>query len=183
MFGYLAYLAKGVELLPRVRNVPVKISHDEGVFEGQVSIIFAAITNSVGGFELIAPDAKLDDGMFTLILVKTANLFEIVHLLRLVIDGGKHITDKRIEYIKTSKISIEPMSGQRMMINLDGEYGGDAPITLLNLKNHISFFADTDLISNDAYGVNDEEPEIEEIAQKFAHEVEDLEEKNGGFED
>lgn len=183
MFGYLAYLAKGVELLPRVRNVPVKISHDEGIFEGEVSIIFAAITNSVGGFELIAPDAKLDDGMFTLILVKTANLFEIVHLLRLVIDGGKHITDKRIEYIKTSKITIEPKSNKRMMINLDGEYGGDAPITLVNLKNHISFFADTDLISNDAYGVNDEEPEIEEIAQKFAHEVEDLEEKNGGFVD
>lgn len=87
MFGYLAYLAKGVELLPRVSNVPVKITHDQGVFEGQVSMIFAAITNSVGGFEMIAPDAKLDDGMFTLILIKTANLFEIVHLLRLVLDG------------------------------------------------------------------------------------------------
>ena len=27
-------------------------------------MIFAAITNSVGGFEQIAPDAKLDDGKF-----------------------------------------------------------------------------------------------------------------------
>lgn len=182
MFGYLAYLVKGVELLPRVRNVPVKITHDNGVFDGNVSLIFAAITNSVGGFEQIAPDAKLDDGQFTLILVKTANLFEIVHLLRLVIDGGKHVTDKRVEYIKTSKIVIEPQSDKKMMINLDGEYGGDAPITLENLKNHITFFADTDLISNDAYGLTDEEPEMEEIAQKFAHEVEDLEEKTGGFE-
>ncbi|KYP20701.1 putative lipid kinase [Streptococcus parauberis] len=62
-----------------------------------------------------------------------------------------------------------------MMINLDGEYGGDAPLKLINLKNHITFFADTDLISNDAYSVIADEPEIEEIAQKFAHEVEDLE--------
>lgn len=139
MFGYLAYLAKGVELLPRVSNVPVKITHDHGIFEGEVSMIFAAITNSVGGFEKIAPDAKLDDGMFTLILIKTANLFEIVHLLRLIIDGGKHVTDRRVEYIKTSKITIEPQSDKRMMINLDGEYGGDAPITLENLKNHITF--------------------------------------------
>ncbi|KHD41239.1 diacylglycerol kinase family lipid kinase [Streptococcus uberis] len=183
MFGYLAYLAKGVELLPRVKNVPVKITHDEGVFEGKVSMIFAAITNSVGGFEMIAPDAKLDDGMFTLILVKTANLFEIVHLLRLVIDGGKHITDRRIEYLKTSKIVIEPKSQNPMMINLDGEYGGDAPIVLENLKNHITFFANTDLISDDAYGMEEDEPEIEEIAQKFAHEVEDYEEKNGGLLD
>ncbi|HEL0579235.1 TPA: diacylglycerol kinase family lipid kinase [Streptococcus equi subsp. zooepidemicus] len=174
MFGYLAYLAKGVELLPRVSNVPVKITHDHGIFEGEVSMIFAAITNSVGGFEKIAPDAKLDDGMFTLILIKTANLFEIVHLLRLIIDGGKHVTDRRVEYIKTSKITIEPQSDKRMMINLDGEYGGDAPITLENLKNHITFFANTDLISDDAL-VDQEELEIEEMVKKFAHEVEDLE--------
>lgn len=41
-------------------------------------MIFVALTNSVGGFEMIAPDAKLDDGQFTLIMVKTANLFELV---------------------------------------------------------------------------------------------------------
>ena len=148
-FGYLAYLAKGAELLPQVSKVPVKITHDEGVFDGEASMIFAAITNSVGGFEQIAPDAKLDDGLFTLIIVKTANLLHLLSLIRLLL-SGKHIYDKRIEYIKTSKIVIEPQSDKRMMINLDGEYGGDAPITLTNLKNHITFFADTDEISDDA---------------------------------
>lgn len=174
-FGYLAYLAKGAELLPRVSKVPVKITHDDGVFDGEVSMIFAAITNSVGGFETIAPDAKLDDGKFTLILVKTANLIEILHLIRLVLAGGKHINDPRIEYIKTSYINIEPQSDQQMMINLDGEYGGDAPIVLENLKNHITFYADTDEISNDALLLDPEVLAREAIAQKFSHEVEDLE--------
>ena len=100
-FGYLAYLAKGAELLPQVSKVPVKITHDEGVFDGEASMIFAAITNSVGGFEQIAPDAKLDDGLFTLIIVKTANLLYLLSLIRLLL-SGKHIYDKRIEYIKTS---------------------------------------------------------------------------------
>lgn len=177
MFGYLAYLAKGVELLPQISNVPVKITHDTGVFEGEVSMIFAAITNSVGGFEQIAPDAKLDDGNFTLILVKTANLMEILHLTRLVLDGGKHITDKRVEYIKTSYIKIEPQSNKRMMINLDGEYGGDAPIELENLKNHITFFANTDDISDDAL-VSEDEREREEFAQRFTHEIEDFEKES-----
>ncbi|MGT2925749.1 diacylglycerol kinase family lipid kinase [Streptococcus cuniculipharyngis] len=178
IFGYLAYLAKGVELLPRVSNVPVKISHDGGVFEGDVSMIFVALTNSVGGFEQIAPDAKLDDGNFTLILVKTDNLLEISHLIRLVIQGGKHIEDRRIEYIKTSQLTIEPQSDQRMMINLDGEYGGDAPITLKNLKNHIEFFANTDEISDDAISQDPSEAEYKEFVAKFAHEVEDLESRN-----
>lgn len=173
-FGYLAYFAKGVELLPRVTKVPVKIKHDKGVFEGEISMLFSALTNSVGGFEQIAPDAKLDDGKFTLILVKTSNLFEIVDLIRLVINGGKHIGDKRIEYIKTSFIEIEPLSEERMMINLDGEYGGDAPIILKNLKNHISFFADTDEISDNALVLDTEKASLNEMAQKFTHEVEDL---------
>lgn len=174
-FGYLAYLAKGVELLPRVQKVPVKITHDKGEFIGDASMIFVAITNSVGGFEQIAPDAKLDDGKFTLILVKTANLIEIMHLIRLVLAGGKHINDKRVEYIKTSYLTIEPLSDERMMINLDGEYGGDAPITLANLKNHIRFFANTDEISDDALVLDKDELAIEAIAQKFANEVNDLE--------
>lgn len=177
MFGYLAYLAKGVELLPQIRNVPIKITHDSGVFEGEVSMIFAAITNSVGGFEQIAPDAKLDDGNFTLILVKTANLMEILHLTRLVLDGGKHITDKRVEYIKTSYIKIEPQSTKRMMINLDGEYGGDAPITLENLKNHITFFANTDDIADDAL-VSEDDREREAFAQRFTHEIDDFEKES-----
>lgn len=171
-FGYLAYLAKGAELLPRVKPVPIKIKHDQGVFEGNISMFFAALTNSVGGFEKIAPDAQLDDGLFTLILVKTANLFEMIRLIGLVINGGKHIDDKNIEYIKTSKISIEPLSKDKMMINLDGEYGGDAPVVLTNLKNHIEIFANLDEISDDNYIGDEADLVLEAVASKFAKEAE-----------
>ncbi|MGT2771831.1 diacylglycerol kinase family lipid kinase [Streptococcus marimammalium] len=174
MFGYLAYLAKGVELLPRLSLIPVKIFHDHGIFEGKVSMIFAALTNSVGGFEQIAPDARLDDGNFTLILVKTANLFEIVHLLRLMLMGGKHIDHKHIEYIKTSQMIIEPQTNQKVMINLDGEYGGVAPLKLENLKNHITFYTNIDGIEDETISFDQDELVLEAIAQKFAHEVDDL---------
>lgn len=180
IFGYLAYVAKGAELLPQVRVTPVRVKHDDGVFEGKVSMIFAAITNTIGGFEQIAPDAKLDDGKFTLIMVKTDNLFEIIDLIRLVITGGgKHMNHKHVEYIKTSYIEIEPLETDKdhpMMINLDGEYGGDAPIKLKNLKNHIAFFADTDEISDHALELDSYDHEIEEIALKFVKEAEGLEE-------
>lgn len=139
-------------------------------------MIFVALTNSVGGFETIAPDAKLDDGKFTLIMVKTANLFELVDLIRQVLQGGKHIYDKRISYIKTSSLYIEPLSDDRMMINLDGEYGGDAPIQLQNLKNHIEFYANIDEISDDAITLPDtDELALEAIAQKFSTEAEKIE--------
>ena len=171
-FGYLAYLAKGAELLPRVKAVPLKITHDEGVFEGEISMFFAALTNSVGGFEQIAPDAQLDDGLFTLILVKTANLFEMIRLIGLVLNGGKHIDDKKIEYIKTSKIKIEPLSDDKMMINLDGEYGGDAPIVLTDFKKHIEMYANLDEISDENYTGDEKDLELEAFVSKFSEEAE-----------
>ena len=44
VLGYLAYLVKGAELLPQVKKVPVRITHDEGVFEGGLSMIFVAFS-------------------------------------------------------------------------------------------------------------------------------------------
>ncbi|MFK4965527.1 diacylglycerol kinase [Lactococcus garvieae] len=174
-FGYLAYLAKGVDLLPQIRKRKVKVTHDDGVFEGEISMFFAALTNSVGGFEKIAPDAKLDDGLFTLILVKTDNLFELLALISMVIKGS-HVDDVNIEYLKSSQIKVEPLTDKKMMINVDGEYGGDAPVTFRNLHGHIEIFVNLDEINNDHY-LGDEEEELEAVAQKFTEEAEQLKEE------
>jgi diacylglycerol kinase (ATP) len=177
MFGYLAYVVKGAELLPRVQFTPVRVKHDQGVFEGSVSLIFVALTNSIGGFEQIVPDAKLDDGNFTLLMVKTGNLFEILHLIRQVLDGGKHIGSKLIEYIKTKSLTIENLqSTNRLMINLDGEFGGEAPVELKNLANHIEFFADTDLVSDDAITLDMDQINREKMAKRFIEESDHMDE-------
>lgn len=171
MFGYLAYVVKGAELLPQVQFTPVKVTHDGGVFEGSISMIFVALTNSIGGFEQIVPDAKLDDGNFTLLMVKTGNLFEIIQLIGQVLDGGKHIDSELIEYIKTKKLTIEQLNTEnRLLLNLDGEFGGDAPVELYNLQNHIEFFADTDLVSDEAITVDMEQVDRENMAKRFIEE-------------
>ncbi|HFR3538582.1 TPA: diacylglycerol kinase family lipid kinase [Streptococcus suis] len=171
MFGYLAYVVKGAELLPQVQFTPVRVTHDGGVFEGSISMIFVALTNSIGGFEQIVPDAKLDDGNFTLIMVKTGNLFEILQLIGQVLDGGKHIESDLIEYIKTRSLSIENLSSDsRLLLNLDGEFGGDAPVELYNLQNHIEFFADTDLVSDEAITLDTEQVDRENMTKRFIEE-------------
>ena len=174
MFGYLAYLSKGAELLPRVKCEKVRVTHDQGVFEGKMSMFFVALTNSVGGFEKIAPDAKLDDGKFTLILVKTDKLFELIALLGMVANGsGKHVNDVNVEYIKTSHLKVEPLEQKRpTLINLDGEFGGEAPVEFENLKNHIEMFVNLDEINDLNYIGDDEETlAFEAVTQKFAEEA------------
>ncbi len=162
LFGYLAYLVKGAELLPRVRPVEVDIKYDGGEYKGKASMFFLALTNSVGGgLEQIVPDAELDDGKFTMIIVKTANLVEMLHLLSKVLNGGKHVDDPRIIYKKTRKVKVLPINDQ-IQVNLDGEYGGDAPpMTFIDHKRHIEMFANTDKIPNHAIGETQEEKEAE----------------------
>lgn len=184
IFGYLAYLAKGAEMLPRVKPIKMRMTYDEGVYEGNASMFFLGLTNSVGGFEQIAPDAKLDDGKFSLIIIKTANIFEILHLAALMLNGGKHIDDHRLIYTKTSFLKAETLEkDHRMMINLDGEYGGDAPMTFTNLHQHIEMFANADAIPSnaimgsvlDGYDPNEvDTDEYLEASKEFVKEVEKL---------
>lgn len=174
VFGYLSYIAKGAELLPKVRKGKVRVTHDEGVFEGDISMFFCALTNSVGGFEKIAPDAKLDDGLFTLLLIKTDNLLDLMALLAIVA-GGNHLNDVNVEYIKTSKLEIEPLENQEILINIDGEYGGKAPVKFENLQNHLEIFVNLDEIQNEHYIGDPDELALEAVAHKFADEVKKIE--------
>lgn len=144
LFGSLAYFAKGAELLPRIGKVPIRVEYDGGVYEGNASMVFVALTNSVGGFEKIAPDKTLGDGKFTLIIVKTTNLVEILHLITLLMNDGKHIDHPKIVYTKTSSVKTTTLNEDRLMINIDGEYGGDAPAVFENIRQHIEIVTDTD---------------------------------------
>ena len=174
MFGYLAYLSKGAELLPRVKCERVRVTYDGQIFEGDISMFFVALTNSVGGFEKIAPDAKLDDGKFTLIMVKTDEFFSLMALLAMVANGsGKHLNDVNVEYIKASHIEIEPLeNNHETLINLDGEFGGKAPVVFDNLPNHIEMYVNLDEINDDNYIGDSEILAYEAVAHKFVEEAE-----------
>lgn len=174
LFGYLAYLVKGAELLPQIKPIKMHIEYDGGTYDGKASMFFLALTNSIGGFEQIVPDASLDDGKFTLIVVKTSNLIEILQLITMVLNGGKHVNDPRILYVKTSKLVAKPVD-EKMMINVDGEYGGDAPMTFKNHRQHLEIFANTDEIPDEAItGTEEEETSAREHFVEGVSHLEDV---------
>ncbi|MBS9339198.1 diacylglycerol kinase family lipid kinase [Fructobacillus sp. M2-14] len=173
LYGYLAYLVKGAELLTRLKPVKAKVTFDDGEYDGDISMIFLALTNSVAGFESLVPDAKLDDGKFTLLIVKKANMWQIAQLVSQVLQGGNHIKNPKLIYKKTSRVEIEPLDDDPIKVNLDGEYGGDAPMVFDNLKQHIEFVANLEDMSNDAV--------TEKIQERFVEQVEHLE-KTGAEE-
>ncbi|KAA8432370.1 diacylglycerol kinase [Weissella sagaensis] len=148
MYGYLAYVVKGAEMLTSIKPMDLHIKYDDGEFKGKSAMFFLALTNSVGGFEQIVPDAKLDDGKFTLLIVKTTKFAEILNLITEVLKG-KHINNPNLIYAKSERVEVSSLKNDKIMINLDGEYGGDAPVTFINHKQHIKIVANIDDAASD----------------------------------
>ena len=96
----------------------------------------------MAGFEKLVPDAKLDDGHFTLIIVEKANLAELGHIMTLA-SRGEHTKHPKVHYKKAKSVSVS--SFVDMQLNVDGEYGGKLPGNFLNLKQHIEVYTPSDV--------------------------------------
>nr|WP_106781398.1 diacylglycerol kinase [Lysinibacillus timonensis] len=141
MLGQLAYYLKGIEMIPSIKATNLRIEYDDEVFEGEAMMFLCALTNSVGGFEKLAPDASINDGYFTLMILKKCNIADFIRLASLAL-RGEHLNDPNVIYEKASKVTVT--SDEIVHLNLDGEYGGDAPATFKNLKRHIEVFVPID---------------------------------------
>lgn len=140
--GPFAYYIKGFEMLPQMKAVDLRIEYDDEVFQGEALLFLLGLTNSMAGFEKLVPDAKLDDGYFTLIIVEKANLAELGHIMTLA-SRGEHIQHPKVHYKKAKSINISSFID--MQLNVDGEYGGKLPGNFLNLKQHIEVYTPSDI--------------------------------------
>ena len=85
-----------------------------------------------------------------MIIVKKSSVIDMLSLMAKALQG-KHLDDPRIIYAKATDIEVIPLNkDDRLMVNLDGEYGGDAPMKFHNLKQHLEVIANLDEIPEDA---------------------------------
>jgi len=137
VLGQLAYYLKGIEMLPSIRSTDVTIEYDGKLFEGEIMLFLIALTNSVGGFEKLAPDASINDGLFSLLILKKTNLAEFIRVASLAL-RGEHIDDPNVIYSKANHIKVK--SKEKVQLNIDGEYGGLLPAEFYNLYRHLEVF-------------------------------------------
>src|SRR5690625_1148548 len=117
-----------------LRPTKAKIEYDGNVIDEDLMLFLVANTNSVGGFEKLAPDAKLNDGYFDLLILRKTNLAEFIRIATMALRGN-HLEDENIIYAKAKNIKVIP--DEKMQLNIDGEYGGLLPGEFTNLQQHI----------------------------------------------
>ncbi len=141
VIGQLAYYLKGIEMLPSINSSHVKIEYDGNVFDDEAMLFLVGLTNSVGGFEKLAPGASINDGKFTLFILKKCNIAEFIRIVTLAL-RGEHLDDPLVISAKAEKISVT--SREKVLLNLDGEYGGILPAIFKNLCRHVDMFVPID---------------------------------------
>lgn len=135
-FGSAAYFIEGLKALGENENYSFQMTIDEEEFTVESMMVLVAMTNSVGGFETLIPDAHVDDGKFHLIVVKSGKIVENLKVIPKIFTG-EAIHNDRIIYRKFEKGKIELLEGS-LVANVDGDEGDALPLTLQVLPKHLT---------------------------------------------
>jgi len=135
--GQLAYYAKSLEELPRLRPVKVRIKTPELIIDEEIMLFLAANSRTAGGFELLAPKASFSDGLLDLIVVKKLSLAEFISLAAVCL-SGEHINHPKVIYLQTSKVEVT--SREKVSLNTDGEYAGLLPCSIKILPGRLNLY-------------------------------------------
>lgn len=141
MLGQLAYYLKGMEMLPSIKSSDLSIEYDGKIFEGEAMLFLVGLTNSIGGFEKLAPNSSINDGLFSLLILKKINLADFVRISTLAL-RGEHVNDPNVIYTQANHIKVS--SKEKVQLNLDGEFGGLLPAEFENLYRHLEVFVPVD---------------------------------------
>ncbi|WP_191560148.1 diacylglycerol/lipid kinase family protein [Metabacillus idriensis] len=135
--GPLAYILEGLKKMKEKQPFELRVQSDEGVWEGEALLMLVALTNSVGGFETIAPEAEVNDGKLHVMIIKDIALPQFLLLLPKIMTGdlGK---SEHVEYLKVPY--LEASSTYKMIANIDGDEGNKLPIKAENLNRHLEIY-------------------------------------------
>lgn len=133
-FGAFAYLKEGIKELMNKPVHHLTIQYDDKTWEGESRLFLAALTNSVGGFEKLVPDAAVDDGLIHCFIIKDLNIFSTLSVSMSLLLGS--LKDHNDVVYFTAK-QVHASSAETVRTNVDGEEGPALPIELNIMPRHI----------------------------------------------
>ena len=136
--GSLSYLIGVVEEVIRLQSTPIRIEIDGTRFEREA--IFVEICNSryTGGSMMMAPSARVDDGMLDVVILNRVTRRRLLKLLPTIF-SGTHVEAPEVEVLRGREIRLE--SEVPLALTPDGETFGHTPIEVSVHPARIRMFA------------------------------------------
>jgi len=134
--GNFAYTLAVLPRLPWLKAQKLKLDIDGNCVEREGVFVEVANSSYTGTSFLIAPKARLDDGLLDVVLLRRISRIGLLRLFRTVYDGS-HIRDPHVEYLQARSISVvEAVPGQLVP---DGEILGVSPASFECLPGAVRF--------------------------------------------
>ncbi|WP_026476174.1 diacylglycerol/lipid kinase family protein [Alkaliphilus transvaalensis] len=135
--GKFAYYLEGIKEFPKQIFKPIKIQLKIGKITEEKEILFFVLANSphVGGFKHIASEAKINDGLFDLLIIENCQFIDVASIFFLMLQGN-HVNHPNFKYLQVSDFSI--IGPEEIIVDVDGEYCGPLPMNFKVIKEAIN---------------------------------------------
>ncbi|KPL24068.1 MAG: hypothetical protein AMJ93_03205 [Anaerolineae bacterium SM23_84] len=124
--GTIPYLAALALTLVSYRNKDVEVTVGGQLVRGRLNSVIICNGQYFGGGMWVGPQARADDGIFDIVLLKDLNKVEFLLNVPRVY-RGTHLTHPKVETYQAKEVHVE--AKQRMFIQAEGELIGEAPAT------------------------------------------------------
>ena len=135
--GNITYMMAIVNTLLSYRNQPIRAVADEFTFEGKVKNFVVANGKYFGSGIGIAPDAEVDNGKFSIVILAEASLIEFLNF-SVTFKKCVKIDHPQIIYKSAKEITVDSLSTPQP-IDMDGEFIGYSPMKIKILPGVLSF--------------------------------------------
>ncbi len=151
--GYV--ISTAVELIKGIKR-PIRAIVNEQVFEGDKTLICVCNGTSYGGIFNPMPDARVDDGLLDILVVKGVSRLAFAKLVGRYAKGRFRELSKLCDYVRVQSIRIE--APEELLVNVDGEAMRDSTLEMTVVPRGLNFIFPAKM----AYFEN-ESKEFEEI--------------------
>jgi diacylglycerol kinase (ATP) len=110
--------------LPKFRAIEYQLTLDGEKFSTEAMLIAVGNGQSYGAGMRICPQARLDDGLFDLVILEPVSTLEFIKVFPTVY-SGKHINHPKVRTMRAQKVQIEGST----IAYADGERIGPAPVS------------------------------------------------------
>ena len=125
--GKLSFMLAAARALFGWRDQPVRWRADGGVWStDRVTALSVCNGRYFGGGMLVAPEARLDDGLFDVVVWTGLGISDFVVKKRMLYDGT-HVRLPNTRVLRARAVEAEPLEGARVLLDVDGEQPGTLP--------------------------------------------------------
>jgi YegS/Rv2252/BmrU family lipid kinase len=125
--GKLSFMLATARALLGWRDQPLRWRVDDGAWhEERLTALSVCNGRYFGGGMKVAPDARMDDGLFDVVIWKGLGIGDFV-VKRPMLYDGTHLRLENTRVVRAKVVEVEPMDGADVNLDVDGENPGTLP--------------------------------------------------------